>query len=282
MKRAQASHDWRRTGLGAGLLAAGLLLVALAVVRPSALGRHIASGARIPAEVSLRGLALEPIRQGNPQKSQVALAINVAWGNEYLPDLLAALKRHQAVGTFFLVGDWAARFPDLARRIADAGHEIASHGYTTVDYGGLSAEALRHQVDDSAEAIMKATGQRPVLFSPHKGEWTPELLALLEDRKYVPIHWTVDTVDWMNPSPEEMTARVLNRVGPGSIILLHPTKSAVRGLDGILTGLKNKGLQVVSVSALLDPNPRTGGGPSVWDPVPGVQAVWVPPAPSSH
>lgn len=277
MRRAQVPRDWRHAGFGAGLLAAGLVLVALAVVRPSALGRQIASGVRIPAEVSLRDLALEPIRQGNPQKSQVALAINVAWGNEYLPDLLAALKRHQAVGTFFLVGDWATRFPDLARRIADGGHEIASHGYTTVDYRGLSAEALRHQVDDSAEAIMKATGQRPVLFSPHKGEWTPELLALLEDRKYLPIHWTVDTVDWMNPSPEEMTARVLNRVGPGSIVLLHPTKSAVQGLDGILTGLENKGLQVVSVSALLDPNPLTVGGPSVWDPAAGVQAVWVTP-----
>ncbi|MGE5589242.1 MAG: polysaccharide deacetylase family protein [Bacillota bacterium] len=263
MKRLQV---WRRVqgrAFQMGLALSGLLLVMVMAAAPAA--RPV----------------LEPIRQGSRNRPQVALAINVAWGNEYLPELLAVLKRHQAVGTFFLVGNWAERFPDLARGIADAGHEIASHGYATVDYQGLSADGLRHQVDDAADAIQKATGQRPVLFSPHKGEWTPALLALLEERKYLPIHWTVDTVDWQNPPPDEMAARVLSRVGPGSIILLHPTEAAVRGLDGVLAGLEEKGLRVVRVSTLLEPDPSVGGGPSVWEPDTGVQAVWGPPQPIS-
>lgn len=218
---------------------------------------------------------LEPIRQGNPAKPQVALAINVAWGNEYLPALLATLKKHEAVGTFFLVGRWVEQYPDLARKIAGGGHEIASHGYDTIEFKGLTREQLRHQVIDAGEVILKATGQRPVLFSPHKGEWTPELLTLLQQEEYLPIHWTVDTVDWKNPPPAEMTARVLSRVGPGSIILLHPTKSAVAGLDALLSGLKDKGLHVVDVSTLLDSNPLKGKRASAWDEGSMTQPVWV-------
>ena len=218
---------------------------------------------------------LEPIRQGNPAKPQVALAINVAWGNEYLPALLATLKKHEAVGTFFLVGRWVEQYPELARQIAGGGHEIASHGYDTIEFKGLTREQLRHQVIDAGEVILKATGQRPVLFSPHKGEWTPELLTLLQQEEYLPIHWTVDTVDWKNPPPAEMTARVLSRVGPGSIILLHPTKSAVAGLDALLSGLKDKGLHVVDVSTLLDSNPLKGKRASAWDEGSMTQPVWV-------
>lgn len=221
---------------------------------------------RLPAAITVWDLPPEPIRQGNPAKAQVALAINVAWGNEFLPDILAALRAHRVRATFFLVGSWAEKFPEDARRIADAGHEIASHGYTTVDYQGLSEDQLRRQVLDAGEAILKATGQRPTLFSPHKGEWTPALLQLLRQEEYLPIHWTVDTVDWKDPPPGEMNARVLSRVGPGSIILLHPTRASAAGLDGLLAGLERKGLKAVDVSTLLDPDPLAGGLPPIQSP----------------
>ncbi len=213
---------------------------------------------RLPAAITLWDLPPAPIWQGNPAKNQVALTINVAWGNEYLPDLLAVLKSRRIRASFFLVGGWAEKFPDLARRIADAGHEIASHGYSTTDYAGLAPDRLRRQVVDAEEAIVSATGQRPTLFSPHKGEWTPELLALLREEEYLPIHWTVDTVDWRNPAPQEMVARVLSKVGSGSIILLHPTAASAAGLGPLLDGIRAKGLEVVDVSTLLDPDPLAG------------------------
>ena len=74
-----------------------------------------------------------PIYRGHPEKPMVSFIINVAWGNEYLPEILATLKRHQITASFFLEGNWVKSNPDLAKMIVSAGHEVGNHSYTHPD-----------------------------------------------------------------------------------------------------------------------------------------------------
>ena len=75
----------------------------------------------------------QPIYRGNPEKPMVALLINVAWGNEYIPKILKTLNDHEAKATFFLDGSWGKKNPDLALMIYEEGHEIGNHAYSHPD-----------------------------------------------------------------------------------------------------------------------------------------------------
>ena len=67
----------------------------------------------------------------------VSFIINVAWGNEYLSDMLATLKEHHVSATFFLEGRWAQKNPELAKMISEAGHEVGNHSFTHPDMKNL-------------------------------------------------------------------------------------------------------------------------------------------------
>ena len=71
----------------------------------------------------------EPIYRGNPEKPMIALLINVAWGNEYIPEILKILNQHQTKATFFFDGSWVKKNPDLANNILKEGHENGNHAY---------------------------------------------------------------------------------------------------------------------------------------------------------
>ncbi len=219
------------------------------------------SGARLPLLLKRLPAAPNPtpapIRRGNPRRRAVALAVNVDWGEEALPALLDTLAKEGARATFFLTGRWAERHPDLARTLA-ARHEVASHGYAATDAIAFRREEEHVRDLELAEAaIRRATGRRPDLFSPHKGELPPALLRAAVERGYRVILWDVDTVDWRRPGPDVIVARVLAGVRAGSIILLHPTPDSTAALAALIPALRGGGYRVLTVGELLNPDPRT-------------------------
>ena len=196
------------------------------------------------------------IERGNPARQRVAFMINVAWGNEYLPEMLDILEQHDAQGTFFIVGRWAERFPDLLQEIHRRGHELANHGYDDgevmpdLDYNATISSLRR-----TNEIIEKFTGQQPRYFSPHKGEYsstTCRAAAALGMRLLV---WTLDTVDWKRPGEEAMAQRILDNLSPGAIILMHPTEQSAGFLRMVIPQIKSRGYRVVAVKELLSPDP---------------------------
>ncbi|MBE3591214.1 MAG: polysaccharide deacetylase family protein [Firmicutes bacterium] len=181
----------------------------------------------------------------------MAVEINVAWGDEWIPALLDVLDRHRAKATWFLMGDWAEAHPQLARQIAQRGHEIASHGYSAVDWDRLDRKAILDQISRADQAIERATGVRPFWFSTHKGVVNEEILKAARELGHETVMWTADTVDWMNPTVEWMVGRVMKKAGPGALILMHPTERTPEALDRILSALEARGLKVVTVGELL-------------------------------
>ncbi|MBU8877881.1 polysaccharide deacetylase family protein [Bacillus sp. FJAT-29790] len=208
---------------------------------------------QVKPKIQLSDLPPSPIYKGHPEKQMVSFLINVAWGNEYLPDMLATLKKHHVSATFFLEGRWVQNNPELAKMIADAGHEIGNHSYTHPNMKVISSARIREEIQKT-NTVIKATIDKSVhWFGPPSGSYRDETVQIAAQEKMGTVMWTVDTVDWQKPAPEQLLHRVLSKVHNGAMILMHPTDPTAKSLDQMIVQLQKRNLQIVTVSELLSP-----------------------------
>jgi peptidoglycan-N-acetylglucosamine deacetylase len=203
-------------------------------------------------KVHLENLPPTPIYKGHPDKPMVSFIINVAWGNEYLSDILATLKKHNVSATFFLEGNWTKKNPELAKMIVSAGHEVGNHSYSHPDMSKLTAAKARDQIIKTNEIIEAATGEKSVWFAPPSGSYRDETVKIAHDLNMKTVMWTVDTVDWRKPSPDVLINRVISKIDKGSMVLMHPTESTAKSLDRLITLIEKKNLHIGTVSELMD------------------------------
>jgi len=205
----------------------------------------------IPPNIHLEDLESEPIYRGNPQKPMVAFLINVAWGNEYIPEILKVLNEHQTKATFFFDGSWVKKNPDLAKMIKEAGHEIGNHAYSHPDLKQRSVAQTKEELKKTNDVIKATLGITPIWFAPPSGSFNEATIQVADQLDMKTILWTVDTVDWRKPATSEMVRRVASKVENGSMVLMHPTKPTAEGMERMITDIKAKGLQLGTVSDLL-------------------------------
>jgi probable sporulation protein (polysaccharide deacetylase family) len=201
--------------------------------------------------VHLNDLTPSPIYRGHPDKPMVSFIINVAWGNEYLPEMLATLKKHQVKASFFLEGRWVKNNPELAKMIVSAGHEVGNHSYTHPDMKRISAAQTRDQLLKTNEVIEAATGKKSIWFAPPSGSYRDETVTIAAEFKMKTVMWTVDTIDWQKPSPNQLINRVISKISNGSMVLMHPTESTAKSLDTLITRIEEKGLKLGTVIDLM-------------------------------
>jgi probable sporulation protein (polysaccharide deacetylase family) len=201
--------------------------------------------------VHLNDLTPSPIYRGHPDKPMVSFIINVAWGNEYLPEMLAALKKHQVKASFFLEGRWVKNNPELAKMIVSAGHEVGNHSYTHPDMKKISGAQTREQLQKTNEVIEAATGNKSIWFAPPSGSYRDETVQIAAEFKMKTVMWTVDTIDWQKPSPDLLINRVISKIDNGFMVLMHPTESTAKSLDRLITLIEEKGLKIGTVSDLM-------------------------------
>jgi peptidoglycan/xylan/chitin deacetylase (PgdA/CDA1 family) len=194
----------------------------------------------------------QAVYSGDKTKPRAALAINVAWGEEFLPDILTILAREKVKVSFFFVGTWVKAFPEMIREMTKSGHELANHGSFHGHPLQMNREELKKLILDNAALLESITGKKPVkLFSPPYGEVNPLVVSTAGELGYRTIMWSVDSLDWKNPTPEILLERVLGKIQPGGIILLHPTISTKTALTDLIRGLRKKGLEPGTVSDVL-------------------------------
>ena len=206
---------------------------------------------QIPPKVHLSELPPEPIYRAHPEKPVVSFLINVAWGNEYLPDMLKTLKKHNVKATFLLEGRWAKANPELAKAIKEAGHEIGNHSYTHPNMKILSSEAARKEMKDTNEVLKAITGEYPSLFAPPSGAFREDTVRVADEFGMDTIMWSVDTIDWQKPTPAVLTQRVLSKMHKGAFVLMHPTESTARSMETLIVNIKEKGLHLKTVTESL-------------------------------
>lgn len=195
--------------------------------------------------------AAEPYYHGETGKKAVAFAMNVDWGEDYIPQVLSVLEKQEVKITFFLTGRWSEKFPDVAHSLADAGMEIGNHGLKHNSPNSMSYDENKADIASAEEKIEAATGIRPTLFAPASGERDDQVLEAAEDLGYPVILWSVDTIDWQKPTAEVIVQRVTSKVSDGDIVLMHPTENTVKALPTLIRTLKKEGFHIVTVSELI-------------------------------
>lgn len=249
-------------GYLAGFALAGFGL--LAVGGALALGAWIALGL-YACHLLLPGLGRAPFR-GPRGTGRIALTFDDGPNGAATDGVLAALARHRARATFFVVGGSAAAEPERVRRITAAGHEIGNH---TMDHAILTFRRpaeVRRQLTEAQAAIERAGAPRPRWFRAPHGFKSPFLPRALRESGLGLVAWTRGVWDTDCPGVDAIVERTVGqrgeRLSDGEILLLHDgerglDRSQTAGaLDRILEGCRARGLEPVTLSELLGA-PRT-------------------------
>ncbi len=190
----------------------------------------------------------------------VALTFDDGPYGEATVELLQLLQREQVKVTFFLVGENAARYPELVRREAEQGHEIALHANVHQDLLKLEEQALTANITQGKLTVEQLSGQKLQYMRPPHGfrDWLVQEKIQAAGLRVV--NWSVIPRDWTNPGTEVITERVCAGVEPGAIVLLHdgdsPAGSASRqqtiaATAQIIQRLRAEGYTFVTISELL-------------------------------
>lgn len=202
-------------------------------------------------ESSVASRVLDPIYQGNSGEKAVAIAVNVDWGEEYIPQMLKSFKENQAEVTFFVSGKWAEKNPELLKEMKAAGHSIQNHGYKHLHFNNISAEEASKQIKKAEEIINKTVGEKPRFFAPPYGEYNQQLLNVVAALDYELIMWSIDTIDWQRPDPATIVKRVSNKLHNDAIILMHPTDPTVKALPAMLEKIKQDGYKMLTIDKII-------------------------------
>ena len=183
----------------------------------------------------------------NTDKKILYLTFDAGYDNGNTPAILDALHKHQVHATFFVVGTLIREKPELIREIVAQGHTIGNHTMTHPDMSGISTkEDFQKQLQDVEILYKEATGKDMLKFyRPPQGIYSIENLQMAKDLGYQTFFWSLAYVDWYQdkqPTKEEAFEKLLGRIHPGAIVLLHSTSSTNASiLDELLTKWEEMG-----------------------------------------
>lgn len=203
------------------------------------------------------------IRHGPRGASQVALTFDDGPDPEVTPQLLDALAGARARATFFVIGKSLAAQPRLAQRMLAEGHALGSHSWRHSRWQNFySGRWHRQELERAGQAIAAVCGDRyPLLYRPPVGLKCGALARALWPRGLTLVAWSLHSRDTFARDPERVARRVLGKIRGGDIVLLHDGHDlpgrhrplCVPALRLILAGLRERGLECVTVPELLEP-----------------------------
>ena len=195
---------------------------------------------------------LVPIYSVQTDQPLVSLGINCAWSDEDIDTILQVLQDQQVKATFFLVGDWCDRYPQAVQKIADAGHELASHSDTHADFAQCDEATLRQEIDGVAQKIDRLTGQHIDLLRCPSGSYNNLALQTAQDMGYYVIQWDCDTLDWKGIDSQQIVENGTRKLQNGSILLLHSGADyTAQALPQLIARIRQKGYDLCPVGQLI-------------------------------
>ena len=186
------------------------------------------------------------------------LPFDAGYENGNTPAILEALKKHQAPAVFFAVGNFIKDNPDLIKRMITEGHIVGNHTMTHPDMSQISSmESFQKELEGVEELYTSVTGEPMTKFyRPPRGVYSTENLSMEKELGYSTFFWSLAYVDWIQeqqPSKEEAFQKLIPRIHPGAIVLLHNTSSTNAAiLDELLTRWEEMGYQFHSIKELTE------------------------------
>ncbi|MCI8418096.1 MAG: polysaccharide deacetylase family protein [Lachnospiraceae bacterium] len=164
------------------------------------------------------------------EEKVIYLTFDCGFENGNTPAILDALKKHQAPATFFIVGNFMETSPDLVKRMIEEGHTVGNHTYHHPNMSKMgSMEEFSKELKSLEELYEKTVGQpMSTYYRPPQGIYSESNLKMAKELGYQTIFWSLAYVDWnqdSQPTKEEAFDKLLGRIHPGAVVLLHNTSS---------------------------------------------------------
>lgn len=191
-------------------------------------------------------------------KKVIYLTFDCGYENGNTEAILKALKKHNAPATFFVVGTLIKSNPELIKEIHDEGFTVGNHTWHHPDMSRMSTvESFRKELEDVETIYKEVTGDSMTKFyRPPRGVYSTENLKMAKDAGYHTFFWSLAYVDWYQdnqPSKEEAFDKLMTRIHPGAIVLLHSTSSTNAAImDEILDKWEGMGYQFKDLNELIN------------------------------
>lgn len=184
---------------------------------------------------------------GSEEEKVLYLTFDAGYENGYTDSILDTLKKHSVKAAFFVVGNYIETSPELIKRMVKEGHLVGNHTYHHPDMSSISEKTAFQKELTSLEALYEeTTGQKmEKYYRPPQGKYCESNLQQAKELGYRTVFWSLAYVDWyqdQQPTKEEAFSKLLPRVHPGAVVLLHSTsKTNAEILDGLLTKWEEMG-----------------------------------------
>ena len=182
----------------------------------------------------------------------ITVSFDASWGGDQTLRILDLLDEYNAKATFFLVGIWVDKYPELVKEIAARGHEIGNHSDSHPEMSKLSNEQIIRELDGCSDKIEALTGQRPTSFRPPYGDYDNEVVTVARSEGYEVVQWSIDSLDWKNKGVDDLIRRATKNVQKGDIILFHnDSKYILDALPTILKTYQQQGFTMIPAREIL-------------------------------
>lgn len=193
---------------------------------------------------------------GDTTQNTIYLTFDCGYENGNTEPILDALKKHDVKVTFFVVGNFLETSPEIVKRMIAEGHTVGNHTYHHLDMSSISSmDAFKKETQDVENLFEQITGT-PItkFYRPPQGKYNIENLKMAQELGYHTFFWSLAYVDWYQdkqPTKDEAFGKLLKRIHPGAIVLLHSTSSTnAQILDELLTKWEEMGYTIKPLTEL--------------------------------
>ncbi len=236
---------------------AAVVLFFAAIMAVSGLSAHALEGWGVhfenPGQPPVGNATSEYLEQfnahflGDVNQKKIFLTFDAGYEAGYTPKILDALKKHDVKAAFFLVGNYIKTQPDLVKRMCEEGHIVGNHTFRHPDMSKISDIAAFKKEMEELETLYKETTGKEIarFYRPPEGKYSEKNLGHANELGYKTVFWSLAYRDWnrdSQPSRKQAFDKLLPRVHPGAIVLLHSTSATNADiLDELLTIWKSEG-----------------------------------------
>jgi len=200
------------------------------------------------------GFYIKAYCKGKTSEKLITLTFDDGPDEIITPKVLAILEKHNIPATFFIIGKKAEKHIDLIQQIIARGHQIGFHSYGHAFFFDLYGSGKMEQdLLKAEEIIMNSTGKKPLLFRPPYGVTNPNLAKVVKKLGYKVIGWSVRSLDTTIKDAEKVAQRIIGKLHPGAVILMHDTQSITpEALEKVIIRAKEEGYRFAGLEEVLD------------------------------
>ena len=213
-----------------------------------------------------------PIYCTEQREKVIAISFDASWGADKTIPILDILDQYQVKTTFFLVGNWVERYPEMVQEIARRGHEIGNHSDTHAHMNKLTEDGIRKELKMMSDRVEKLIGIRPTLFRPPYGEYNDRVISVARSEGYEAVQWSIDSLDWKDRGTQDIIKQCTQRVEKGDIVLFHnDSNDIVNALPSVIQHYQALDFKIIPVSEILLNAPYTIDVQGKQHPIPTTQ-----------